>query len=104
MHVTVQESEEKKALNTPGGDELAARWGGGKAGLPFIAFADGKGELIVNSLRVPEDGTKGGNIGHPWEPHEVDWFLFMLRKAAPKMTPGETATIEKWLRAQKKPA
>ena len=93
----VDENEAKRDLNNPGAEEVLAKMGGKQAGLPFLAFLDEKGELIVNSIR-----PKGGNIGHPAEPAEVDWFLVMLKKAAPAMSPEETKTLEDWLRTQKK--
>ena len=99
--MTVQEHDEKKSLNSSGGDELMKRLGGSGA-LPYFAFLDSKGELIVNSNALSADGKTGGNIGHPYEPHEVDWFMAMVAKAAPRMTPDESATLEKFLRAQKK--
>jgi len=52
---------------------------------------DAKGNLIVNTLnsnRPGKDG-KGENIGHPMQPYEVDWFMTMLEKAVPTMTPDE---------------
>lgn len=101
VHITVEEQGAKKSLNTPGGDVLMTRLGG-PAGLPFFAFLDGQGALIVNSIRPGEGGKPGGNIGHPFEPFEVDWFLTMLGKAVPDMASQETGTLEKWLRAQKK--
>jgi len=101
VHITVQEQREKVPLNTPGGDELMARLGG-PAGLPFFAFLDGQGALIVNSIRPGEGGKRGENIGNPAKPYEIDWFLAMFRKAAPSMTPRETATLERWLRTHKK--
>jgi hypothetical protein len=100
-YFTVQEREDKKALNTPGGDELLNSVGGGTAGLPFFAFLDAKGALLANTLRPGKDG-KPDNIGHPVQPEEVDWFMVMLGKAVPTMSPGERETLEKWLRAQKK--
>jgi len=99
-HVTVQESADKQSLNSPGGEELMKRVGG-PAGLPYFAFLDYNGTVLATSMEPPGEGRKGGNIGHPYEPHEVDWFLAMLGKAAPSMTAGEMATIEKYLRAQK---
>jgi len=101
VHVTVEEHGDNKALDTPGGDELFKRLGG-PAGLPFFAFLDSRGKMIVNSIRPGENGKKGSNIGHPDKPYEIDWFLAMLGKAVPAMTPEETATLEKWLRSQKK--
>ena len=93
------ETGDKKPLNTPGGDELMKRLGG-PAGLPFFAFPDGHGALIVNSLRPKEIG--GGNIGHPDKDYEIDWFLAMLDRGASRMLAEERATLEKWLRTQKK--
>ena len=100
VHVTIQETGDKQALNTPGGDELMKRLGG-PAGLPFFAFLDSHGALIVNSLRPREIGNSG-NIGHPVKPYEVDWFLTMLDRGAPRMLADERSTLEKLLRAQPK--
>ena len=43
-----------------------------------------------------------GIVEGPSLVERMDWFLVMLGKAAPRMTPEETATLEKYLRAQKK--
>lgn len=94
--ITVQERDEMKALNNPGGEQLMTRLGG-IGGLPFFAFLNGQGALLVNSVR-----PGGENIGHPVAPEEIDWFMTMLRKAVPSMTPQEMAPLETWLRAQKK--
>jgi len=75
---------------------------GGPAGLPFYAFVDTRGDVIVNSMRPGDNGKKPENIGHPDKPEEVDWFLAMVRKAAPQSTPEESAVLEHWLRNQKK--
>jgi hypothetical protein len=96
LRVAVQEHGDKQALNNPGGDALLKRVGG-DSGLPYFAFLNSEGEVIVNST---EPGK--GNIGHPFQPHEVDWFLAMLRKAATGITADEIAPLEKYLRAQKK--
>ena len=102
IHVTIKETGDKQALNTPGGDQLMTRLGG-PAGLPFFAFLDNRGAVIVNSLRPREiGGAKSGNIGHPFEPHEIDWFLTMLDRGAPRMLADERSTLEKLLRTQAK--
>ena len=82
--------------------------GGEGAGLPFFAFFDSRGAMIVNSvaparLEHGKGGDPGGNIGYPSAPSEVDWFLAMLRKAAPRMTAHETGLIETWLRNPNNP-
>ena len=101
IHITIDETGDKKPLNTPGGDELVKRLGG-PAGLPFFAFLDRAGAVIVNSLRPREIGGGGGTIGHPVEPHEIDWFLTMLDRGVPRMLAEERSTLEKLLRAQPK--
>jgi hypothetical protein len=99
VKLTVLENGEKKKLENPGGDKVLAKVGGKGAGLPFFAFVDPKGELIVNAKR---DGQEGQNIGYPMAPGEIDWFLVMLKKSAPKMTADQTRIIEEWLRSQKR--
>jgi hypothetical protein len=100
-HVRVDEHEGSKFADDVGAKELVQRLGGG-AGLPYFAFLNAKGDLIVNSNEPPANGKKGGNIGHPAAPNEIDWFLEMLKQAAPKMTVEERGEIERPLRAQKR--
>ena len=58
--------------------------------------------MLLNSMAPGKDGKKASNIGHPSEPGEVDWFMAMVAKAAPAMTPAETAVLENYLRHQPK--
>jgi hypothetical protein len=101
-HLTVQEHDDKTALNSPGGEEILARVGGTKSGLPFFAFLDARGALIVNSTRPPEGKRAGANIGYPVQPQEIDWFMAMLRKAVPALKEGEARAIKDWLIAHPK--
>lgn len=97
----MQESDEKAKLNqNPGGEEAMAKVGGEKMGLPFIAFLDANGQLIINSRRQA-DGKDAGNIGHPYQPEEVDWFITMVKKAAPSVTAADVRILDEWLRGQK---
>jgi len=98
----VQESEDKHSLNNPGGEEVKGQVGGKGMALPFFAFLNEKGETIVNSIRPGDAQAKEDNIGYPGQPFRVDWFLIMLKKAAPGMSPDETHVLENWLRAQEK--
>ena len=66
-------------------------------GLPFSAFLDAKGELIVNSKR---GGSR--NIGHPMQLEEIEWFIAMMKKAAPQMAEADLKTIETALKSQKR--
>jgi hypothetical protein len=101
VHFRVLEEVGAKETNTPGADVLLTRFGGSSL-IPFFAFLDNQGKLIVNSIRPADaDGKHGGGIGHPYERWEIDWFLTMLRDAAPRITEGELGTIERPLRLQK---
>jgi thiol-disulfide isomerase/thioredoxin len=98
VKLVVQENEKNKALENPGSDAVLKRLGG-PAGLPYSAFLDRDGKLIVNSNR---NGEQGQNIGYPAQPEEIDWFVAMMKKAAPKMSEKDLKAIESALRNQKK--
>jgi hypothetical protein len=97
VRLVVNENEKNKHLENPGGVAVLKKFGGEGQGLPFFAFLDAKGELIVSSRR---DGAS--NIGHPFQPEEVGWFMKMLQKAAPEMKAADSKIIEDWLRNQKR--
>jgi hypothetical protein len=101
-HVDVQEHGDKAALDTPGGEALAAQFGDKGTGLPFFAFLDEHAELVVNSYRPVPGRPDGENIGHPMAPEEVDHFMNMLKKVVPAFSPSETQLIENYLRNQKR--
>src|ERR1035437_6276723 len=95
VKLVVQENAKNKALENPGANALLKDLGG-PAGLPYSAFLDAKGALIVNSK------LKGENIGYPADPSDIDWFIQMMKKAAPKMSPDDQKTIETALRSFKR--
>jgi len=94
VKLVVQEKAQNKALENAGGEDYLKRWGG-PAGLPYSAFLDAKGDLIVNSK------FHGENIGYPGEPQDIDWFIQMMKKAAPKMQEADLKVIETALRSFK---
>jgi thiol-disulfide isomerase/thioredoxin len=96
VKLVVQENEKNKALENPGADALLKQLGG-PSGLPYSAFLDAKGTLIVNSK------FNGQNIGYPADPSDIDWFIQMMKKAAPSMSPDDLKTIETALRSFKRP-
>jgi thiol-disulfide isomerase/thioredoxin len=98
-HLTVLEHGDKASLDSPGGDAVMRRLGGGAAGLPFFAFVDASGQVLANSNR-PVAGKAASNIGFPSAPEEVDWFMTMLHRAAPLLSAAEARTIETKLRAK----
>jgi thiol-disulfide isomerase/thioredoxin len=95
VKLVVQENEKNKALENPGADALLQKLGG-PAGLPYSAFLNSQGALIVNSKR------EGQNIGYPGEPQEITFFVQMMKKAAPTMSEADLNTIETALRTFKR--
>ena len=86
-------------LNHPRSDKLVKEFGDADiGGLPFIVFLDTKGQMIVNSNRPSKKKAAGENIGYPSAPEEIDWFMVMIRKAAPTLSEADAATVERWLR------
>jgi len=62
--------------------------------LPFVAILDAKAKLIVSSRQPGRVRVPGGPAtGFPTAPDQIKWFLSMLRKCAPAITPEETAKI-----------
>ena len=108
--IVVLENGEKEKLENPGGEALMEAQGGKDQGIPYFYFADAKsGKTIATSMRPPAgllcDGKpadKGGNVGCPYAPEEVAYFMDLLKKAAPKMTSSERAIIEDGFRALSK--
>lgn len=94
VKLVVQENAKNKALENPGADALLTQLGG-PSGLPYCAFLDAQGALIVNSKR------DGQNIGYPAQPVEIDYFAEMMKKAAPNMAESDRKQIETALRTQK---
>jgi len=98
VKLVVQENEKNKALENAGADGWLTKVGGPE-GLPFSAFLDSKGTLIVNSK---QPAKAGGNIGFPAAPEEIDWFVAMMKKAAPRISEADLKVLETALRVQKK--
>ncbi len=94
VKLVVQENEKNKLLENPGAEALLKQLGG-PSGLPYFAFLDAQGALIVNSKQ------NGQNIGYPAQPNEIDWFVQMMKKAAPNISEGDVKTIETALRSFK---
>jgi hypothetical protein len=94
-----EESGRNPKLNNPKSDTLVHQFGeADKGSLPFIVFLDPKGGLIVNSNRPSRRKRTGENIGYPSAPEEIDWFMVMIKKAAPALTENDAAIVEAWLR------
>ncbi len=82
--------------DTPGATALRSALGGVREpGFPFIVMTDENGNPIVNSYR---NGDIAANVGYPAAPDEIDWYIEMLKRAAPSLSADELAATRKWLR------
>jgi uncharacterized protein YyaL (SSP411 family) len=94
LKLIVQERPDKRHLNTLGAQTLMDDWGGSRSGLPFYVFLDANGEKIAGSNAMPN----GSNVGYPSTPAEIEAFLRLLERSAPRMTADERARIAQYLK------
>lgn len=99
VKLIVSENEANKVLENAGAEAWLKKVGGPE-GLPYSAFCKADGAVIVNSKRAGAQGIS--NIGHPIQSEEIDWFVTMMKKAAPAMAAADLKMIEDALRAQKR--
>ena len=86
---------DSKHADTPGGVQLRTALGAaGEPGFPFLVITDAAGQPIVNSYR---NGDTNGNVGYPAVPEEIDWYVAMLKRAAPALTPDDLQATHDWL-------
>ena len=71
-----------------GARDIVMRYAGKPQGIPWFAFLDGEGKAIVTSSGGPK-----GNVGMPWEPHEVEHFAEMLKRAKKHLTDDQIAGL-----------
>lgn len=96
-HLTIRESADKKALENPGAQEIADAAGGASGGVPFYVFFDSNGKRLATSMAMPN----GDNIGFPVSPEEIEAFVGLLEKTAPRMTAAERNRVAGYLSKQK---
>lgn len=94
VHLTVQESDDKKQLENPGAEEMLTREGAGKSGVPVFMFFDQAGKKIADSLALPNRA----NIGYPASPEEIQAFAGILETTTPRMTSAQRASIVDYLK------
>lgn len=70
-----------------GARDVMKRYAGKDEGLPWFFFLDANGQAIVTSTAAK------GNVGMPWQPHEVDHFEVMLRKGTKRLTDAEVTAL-----------
>ena len=93
----VEMPNDSKHSDTPGGVALRTALGASASdepGFPFLIITDANGQPIVNSYR---NGNTSDNIGYPAVPQEFDWYLEMLKRGAPSLSPADMAATRTWL-------
>ena len=94
VHLTVQESDDKKQLENPGAEDLLKAEGAGSSGVPVFMFFDRTGKKIADSLALPDRA----NIGYPASPEEIAAFAGILQKTTPRMTAAQRTSIIDYLK------
>jgi thioredoxin-related protein len=96
QRIDVGESKnDTRHVDTPGGSKLRTALGGvGEPGFPFLVMTDENGTALVNSYIK---GTAPNNIGYPALPEEIDWYIEMLKRAAPSLAPADLTATHTWL-------
>jgi thiol-disulfide isomerase/thioredoxin len=82
-HMVVDESKDKKNLETPGGQEFKIKYRGAEMGLPFWLIFDSNGSLLADAkIRTAGAGidAEGKNTGCPANEEEVNYFIEVLKK------------------------
>lgn len=100
VNLTVHERDDKKALENAGSEEKMSTWGGAKSGLPYYVFLDPAGQKTADSNAMPG----GGNVGFPANPQELQVFMGLVDKTAPKMTQADRTAIVNYLTRTFKPS
>ena len=99
VNLTVHERDDKKALENAGAEEKMNAWGGEKSGLPFYVFLDAAGRKIADSNAMPD----GANIGFPATPQELQMFVALLERTAPRLGQADRSKIVDYLSQAVKP-
>lgn len=83
IHLTVDESKDKKDLENPGANDMRAKYHGDLQGIPYWFIIDKNGKLLADSRLHSDNGEVTGNsVGCPAQPDEVDYFIKVLKKTS----------------------
>jgi hypothetical protein len=58
-------------------------------------MTDEDGTVLTTSNR---NNDKRENVGYPASPSEIDWYIEMLKRAAPSLSADELGATRKWLK------
>jgi thiol-disulfide isomerase/thioredoxin len=96
-HLDVMENKQDRLhTSSPGGELEMSKLGGGGGGVPYYVMLDETGEWITDSKMPAGDGPPE-NLGYPAGPDQIDWFMHMVKKAAPDMAAEDVKTLRDFL-------
>jgi thiol-disulfide isomerase/thioredoxin len=97
VQLDVFENEKDKLhASSPGGELEMGKLGGRGQGVPYFAMLDETGEWIADSKMPAGDGPPE-NLGYPSGSAQIDWFIHMVKKAAPAMPTEDVKTLRDFL-------
>jgi thiol-disulfide isomerase/thioredoxin len=100
-HLDVFENKgDRLHASSPGGELEMSKLGGGGGGVPYFAMLDDTGEWIADS-KMPEGDGPPENLGYPAGSDQIDWFMHMVKKAAPDMAAEDVKTLRDFLEKHK---
>jgi len=82
IHLTVDETRDKKVLENPGAAELRKKYNGEQQGLPYWFILDAKGNFLADSRFKPGTMANATNLGCPASNEEVNYFVGVLKKTS----------------------
>lgn len=103
VHLTTDESKDKKELENAGAATLKSEWLGKNALPPFWVILDKDGNVLTDSYvrkKDNPDNTAAQNIGCPSTDEEITAFLSKLRKTS-TITDAKLETIGKRFKKNK---
>jgi thioredoxin-related protein len=101
VHLTVNESKDKKELENPGADELRKKYHGEHQGLPYWFILDAKGNFLADARLKPGNAdvnVKTGSVGCPASNEEVDYFVKVIKKTSSLNNEQLTMIQERFLK------
>lgn len=96
VHLTVDESKDKKYLENPGADELRKKYNGEQQGIPYWFILDANGKFLADSRlqRDKDANAKAVSVGCPASDEEVGYFIKLLKKTS-SLNDEQLTSIEK---------
>ena len=102
IHLTVNESKDKRELENPGADELRKKYHGEHQGLPYWFILDAKGNFLADARLNPGNAdvknAETTSVGCPASSEEVNYFVKVIKKTSSLNNEQLTMIRERFLK------